>query len=182
MEIVNGQLPRKRAGELKRHLIAGLHTIQGLQFSDQESQLSLVDPAFGNATGHAAIIAASVPAKDITLVPLSEKWLIREEHERYSLSGSVDWLDRHVVLRITSEDQSPTDLLLDLVTFDCIVRAGGGYVAEEFYAHDIRRISSFLGRLAETRKVTGDAIDLVIEGVGRSISIDDWLIQVSGGG
>lgn len=180
-EIVNGQLSRKRAGELKRHLIAGLHTIQGLQVSGQESQLSLVDPAFGNATTHAAIIAASVPAQDILLIPLSEKWVIQENLQRYSLSGSVDWLDRHVVLRITSENESPSDLLLDLVTFDCIVRAGGGYVAEEFYAHDIRRISSFLGRLAETRKTTGDAINLVIEGVGRSISIDDGLIQVSGG-
>ena len=180
VEVVIGQLSKKRAGELKRHLIAGLHTIQGLQFSSLESQLSLVDPAFGSATSHAAIIATSVSTQDITLIPLSEKWMIPEALKPYSLSKSVDWLDRHLVLRITSEDQNSKDLLLDLVAFDCIVRAGGGYVAEEFYAHDIRRICSFLGRLAETRKTTGDAIDLVIEGVGRSISIDDGLIQVGG--
>lgn len=180
VEIVSGKLSTKRAGELKRNLIAGLHTIQGLQGKDQESKLNLVDPAFGSATSDAAIIAASVPAQDISLIPLSEKWLIEESLEKYSLSGSVDWLDRHVVLRITSQDQAPRDLLLDLVTFDCIVGAGGGYVAEKFYAHDIRRISSFLGRLAETRKATGDAIDLVIEGHNRSVSIDNGLIYVDG--
>lgn len=181
LEIVSGQLKKKRAGELKRHLIAGLHTIQGLHFNEQQSELRLVDPAFGDATSHAAIIATSVPAQDISLIPLSEKWSIEDDSEIYSLSSSVDWLDRHVVLRIISVDLDVEDLVLDLVSFDCIVRAGGGYVAEEFYAHDIRRIVSFLGRLAETRKSSSDVIDLIIEGTSRSISIDNDYIEVTGG-
>ena len=143
--------------------------------------MRLVDPAFGDATSHAAIIATSVPAQDISLIPLSEKWSIEDDSEIYSLSSSVDWLDRHVVLRIISVDLDVEDLVLDLVSFDCIVRAGGGYVAEEFYAHDIRRIVSFLGRLAETRKSSSDVIDLIIEGTSRSISIDNDYIEVTGG-
>jgi hypothetical protein len=180
-EIVRGDLTAKRSGELKRSIIAGLHTIQGLQLDEHSSELKLVDPAFGSATSHAAIIAASIAAKDVKLIPLSAKWAISDELSQWALPQSVDWLDRHVVLRINSEDGVIHDLLLDLVALDCIVRAGGGYVAEEFYAHDVRRIITFLGRLAETRKASGDQITLFMGGTLRSVSIDDGLIQVSGG-
>jgi hypothetical protein len=181
-EIVRGNLTSKRSGELKRSIIAGLHTVQGLQLGESPSELNLVDPAFGSATSHAAIIADTIAAKNIHLIPLSEKWNIPEELKRYALPSSVDWLDRHVVLRVASDNGLHNDLLLNLIAFDCIVRAGGGYVAEEFYAHDIRRITTFLGRLAETRKRSGDQIKLFTDGALRSISIDEGLIQVSGGG
>lgn len=181
-EVIEGELTPKRVGELKRSVIAGLHTIQGLQLGENHSELNLVDPAFGSATSRAAIIADTVAAKDIRLIPLSGKWDIAEGLQEYSLPNSVNWLDRHVVLRISDDEPSTHDLLLDLVAFDCIVRAGGGYVAEEFYAHDIRRIRSFLGQLAETRKAPGDAIKLFLGGSSSSVSIDDGMIQVSSGG
>jgi len=181
-EIIEGELTTKRTSELKRSVIAGLHTIQGLQLGENQAELNLVDPAFGSATSRAAIIADTIAAKDIRLIPLSGKWNISEELQEYSLPNSVNWLDRHVVLRISDDESNAHDLLLDLVAFDCIVRAGGGYVAEEFYAHDIRRITSFLGQLAETRKAPGDAIKLFLGGSSSSVSIDDGMIQVSSGG
>ena len=180
-DVINKGLSSKRSAELKRSIIAGLHTIQGLQLSAKSAMLHLVDPAFGSATSHAAIIAGTIATKDIKLIPLSEKWEIDDALMEYSLPKSCDWLDRHVVLRVLGENNQSDDLLLDLLSFDCIVRAGSGYVAAEFYAHDVRRILSFLGRLAESRKATGDQITLFLGGAQRSVSIDDGLIEVSGG-
>jgi hypothetical protein len=178
-EIIEGGLSPKRYGELKRNIIAGLHTIQGLQLGESTSELNLVEPAFGDATSHAAIIADTVPVKDIDLIPLAQKWDLDTDVRQFSISESVDWLDRYIALRIRNKDGGHSDLLLDLVSFDCIVRAGGGYVAEKFYAHDIRRITSFLGQLAEARSSTSDKITLFYEGALRSVSIDDGVIQVS---
>jgi hypothetical protein len=178
-EIIEGKLQPKRSAELKRNMIAGLHTIQGLQFDGSASELNLVDPAFGDATSHAAIIADSVAAKDIELIPLANKWELSDEQKLYAISKSVNWLDRYIVLRIKTKDGSHSDLMLDLVTFDCIIRASGGVVAEEFYAHDVRKILNFLAQLAEKRDRTQDNISLFYQGSIRNVSIDDGIIQVS---
>jgi hypothetical protein len=182
LDILDAEAPKGRLVRLKRQIIAGLHTIQGLQLGTSENELYLVDPAFGSATSRAAIIADTVPAGHILLIPLSEKWVTDEGDPRWLLPKTVDWIDRHVVLRITDDSGASHDLSLDLMIFDCIVRAAGGYVAEQFYAHDIRRIGSFLGQLAETRKRTDDRIMLFIEGRRHSVSLDEDFIQVGGAG
>lgn len=178
-EIIDGSLQPKRSAELKRIVIAGLHNIQGLQFSGSSSLLNLVDPAFGDATSHAAIIADSIAVKEIELLPMAQKWALQDIDEPFAISNSVNWLDRHIVLRIHSRNGDPSDLLLDLVSFECIARAGGGFVAEEFYAHDVRRISSYLAQLAEKSGASAENITLFYEGVLRSVSIDEGIVQVS---
>lgn len=178
-EIIEGELQPKRSAELKRNIISGLHTIQGLQFDGNASELNLVDPAFGDATSHAAIIADSAAAKDIELIPLASKWELGDKDQPYAISKSVNWLDRYIVLRVKTKDGAHSDLMLDLVTFDCIVRASGGVVAEEFYAHDVRKILNFLAQLAEKRDRTQDGISLFYQGSIRNVSIDEGIIQVS---
>ena len=150
IEIVSGNVSPARMSVLKTHVIAGLHTIQGIQMHGGRTHLHLVDPAFGNATSHAAIIARRIPASSIKLIPLAKSWAINEGDEEGALSSSVDWLDRQVILRIEDREEQKADFPLDLMLFDCIARAGAGYVAEKFYDHDVRRVVNYLSRLAET--------------------------------
>jgi hypothetical protein len=92
----------------------------------------------------------------------------------------VDWIDRYIVLRIENiADSGYTDLSLDLMMYDCISRAGFGYVAEEFFAHDLRRIASFMGMLAERLSNDDSELQLFIHGKMLSVSIDDGVIQVA---
>lgn len=181
LDVIGSNVSPPTMARLKRKVLAGLHTIQGLQLGPSETELYLVDPAFGNATSFAAIIADTVPAEHIQIIPLAKKWSLNGQRDQWTLPNTVDWIDRHLVLRVTDDDATSHDLLLDLTIFDCIVRAAGGYVAEQFYAHDIRRISSFLGKLAESRKRTDERITLFLQGRRHSVSLDEGLIQVGGG-
>ena len=70
---------------------------------------------------------------------------------------------------------------IDLMLYDCIARAGSGYVAEEFYAHDLRRVRTFLGGLARLHESDDDEISLFSHGKIYSLSIDDGVIQVGAG-
>ena len=146
----------------------------------RETSLHLVDPAFGSATGAAAIIARRIPGAAIKLLPLSEAWAASEVSGRIRMNRTVDWLDAQVILRIEQGSDDPHDLPLDLMLFDCVARAASGYVAEEFYSHEMRRLMNFLGRLAEQGAAREQDIDLSIRGELRSISIDQGVIQVGG--
>ena len=64
--------------------------------------------------------------------------------------------------------------------FDFICQAGSGYVAEEFYAHDVRKVTTFLGRLEASGSATQQDIRLFINGHMHSVSIDQGVIQVGG--
>lgn len=179
LSIMQGNMTRAEMTSLKSKVIAGLHTIQGLQMSTRETYLFLVDPAFGNVTSHAAIIARKIPTKNLKLLPMSEGWLINNDDSDKALINTVDWLDRYIVLRIEDANNF-IDFHLNLMMFDCICRASAGYVAEEFYSHDIRRITNFLGRLSETISTKEEEISLFLHGSMHSISIDDGVIQVGG--
>lgn len=179
-DVVGDKLPPTHMARLKRRVIAGLHTIQGLQMGEDESNLHLVDPAFGNATSHAAIIAARIPASSVSLIPASERWNISESERPRALECSVNWLDREIICRIRGQSGERHDLPLDLMVLDAVIRAGGGYVAEQFYAHEMQRITSFLGRLAEVEGKAEAGISLYFKGSVRDVTIDEGLIQVSG--
>lgn len=166
---------------LKKRFIAGLHHIQGLQFSNQTPILHLVDPAFGRSMSGTAILAATIKPANIDLLRLSDKWN-KGSDAALHLKNSVDWIDRHVVLRVTDQSGQLHDLLLDLTTFDCILRAGAGHVPTKFYEHDIRRVTGFLGRIAQSAQSKSDDISLVRNGTIQTISIDGSSIQVSGAG
>ena len=66
------------------------------------------------------------------------------------------------------------------MAFDCVSRAGSGYVAEEFYAHDLKRVKNFLGHLAEKGGRNEKDIDLFLNGTIHSVGIDGGMIQVGG--
>ncbi len=177
LQIVHGDLDSHARALLKRQIIAGLHHIQGLQFAEQSPTLHLVDPAFGRSMSGTAILAAKIKSADVDLKRLSEKWGPSDEISHH-VNQTVDWIDRHVVLRIQGQLQEPQDLLLDLMMFDCILRAAAGHVPTKFYEHDIRRVASFLGRIAQSSRATSDQIDLVRDGRSQTISIDGNTIQV----
>lgn len=172
-------LPNNKMARLKNRMLSGLHVIQGLQMSRSETNLFLVDPAFGNATSHAAIIARTIPTSSIKLLSMSEAWEVDHQDGDRAMARSVDWIDRHIVLRVKVGDGFQ-DLPLDLMSFDCLCRAGGGYVAEEFYAHDLKRIKTYLGKLAENLDDVSGSINLFINGQMHSVSIDEGMIQVGG--
>ncbi len=180
LQVVEDELDVPARTKLKRRVISGLHHLQGLQFTESTPTLHLVDPAFGRSMSGTAILAARVNPSKVDLVPLSKKW--GDQYDAaYHIRNSVDWIDRHIVLRI--EDQSGTlrDLHLDLMTFDCILRASSGHVPTKFYEHDIRRVGSFLGRIAQSGAGPTDQIDVVKDGRVATISIDRSTVQVGTG-
>jgi len=180
LSIVHGNLDNAKQSLLKRRVIAGLHHVQGLQFAEQTPTLHLVDPAFGRSMSGTAILAARIKPANVELLRLSDKWGDIDDVE-FHVKESVDWIDRHVVLRITDLRDRPHDLLLDLMTFDCILRAAAGHVPTKFYEHDIRRVASFLGRIAQSGRVSSDQINLIRDGRSQTISIDGSTILVGAG-
>jgi hypothetical protein len=181
LEIISGQIQPARMSMLKNRILAGLHMLQGLRMGVKETNLHLVDPAFGSATSHAAIIARRISAPSVKLLPMAEKWDQAAENPAHAMTNAVDWLDRHIVLRIKESNERHADFSLNLMMFDCATRAAGGYVAEEFYAHDVRRITNFLGRIAERGIGTDDEVSLFLHGRMHSVAIDNGVIQVGGG-
>ena len=168
--------------DLKNLVVSGLHTIQGLQTRSQTVMLHLVDPAFGKATTHAAIVARKIPISKITLKPKSDVWAPPKGTSGTLMSNAVDWLERQVVMTIEDGPSNALFFALDLMTFDCVSRAASGFLPEDFYAHDIRRIMTFLARLAESAGDRDQEISLFLHGSLRSVSIDNGVIQVSGAG
>lgn len=177
LAVVNDEMDVPKRTLLKRRVIAGLHHIQGLQFSEQTPTLHLVDPAFGRSMSGTAILATRINPANVDLIRLSEKWGASYKVAHH-VKTSVDWIDRHVVLRITDQQSAVHDLLLDLMTFDCILRAAAGHVPTKFYEHDIRRVASSLGRIAQTTHASSDQINLIRDGRSQTISIDGSTIQV----
>ena len=179
LAIVHDELEVPERALLKKRVIAGLHHIQGLQFSEQTPTLHLVDPAFGRSMSGTAILAVTIKPANVDLLRLSEKWGSSDDLT-YHVKKSVDWIDRHVVLRVVDQLGEAHDLLLDLMTFDCILRAAAGHVPTKFYEHDIRRVASYLGRIAQSAQASSDQINLIRDGKSRTISIDGTTIQVGG--
>lgn|GEM_PF-1533750 len=165
---------------LKKRVIAGLHHLQGLQIRNPTPTLHLVDPAFGRSMSGTAILAARIMPRNVDLIRLSDKWGNKKEVEHH-VSDSVDWIDRHVILRIIDHNENVHDLSLDLMTFDCILRAAAGHVPTKFYEHDIRRVTGFLGKIAQNAQSNSDQISLLKNGISQTISIDASTIQVADG-
>ena len=177
IEIMSSKLEPSKLAPLKNKIICGLHMVQGLKFSSGETNLRLVDPAFGRSTTNAAIIARKITSSKIKLIPMNEKWNNHSD-SKYLMINAVDWIDRHVVLRIENAPNEKSDLYLDLMLFDFLMRSSSGYVGGDFYAHDIRKIRNFLGCLAEINTTIDQQINLFKGGKTYSISIDDGVIQV----
>lgn len=181
VETPAGQMDQRELARLKQRIIAGLHQIQGLQASDNEPNLDLVDPAFSKTPTGASILADRIPVNRLTLLSLKAKWEGSRVPGSTSVTDSVDWLDRHVVLRIRSANEENNDLLLDLMMFECVLRAAKGHVATRFYESELRRIISFLGRIAQSGKVDSERISIRHKGVRQSFTIDNGIIQVGAG-
>ena len=162
----------------KNLIVTGLHAIQGLRMFGPATTLHLVDPAFGRANVDAAIIARRIPTSQIQVLPAKKAWA--DYAGVWKVCESVDWIDRTVVIRVVESNHSHTDIALDLLAFECVTRASAGYVPEEFYAREIRRIRSFLGRLAMHGRNDGGEIVLFMKGHMHNVSIDMNVIQVGG--
>lgn len=171
--------PRQQKLRIKNTIIAGLHAIQGLRLARSETTLNLVDPAFGKASSEAAIIARQISGASVQLLSATTAWGLSED-VTWSTEHSVDWIDRSITLRIQTDSGSCKDLALNLFTFECIGRAALGYVSEDFYLNELRKIRTFLGQLAEDR--TGDSarIDVFTHGKIQQVSLDEGVIQVGG--
>jgi hypothetical protein len=177
--LLSGDLPTPEKVRIKGTIIAGLHAIQGLKIGRTETTLYLVDPAFGKASADAAIIARQIPSSKIKIQSASEAWLA-EAAPIWFLPRSVDWIDRAVVLGVDEGRAQLSHLHLDLLSFECVSRAASGYVSEEFYANEIRRVRTFLGQLAESGRSESAQISVFMEGRLQNISLDMDVIQVGG--
>jgi hypothetical protein len=155
--------------------------IQGVRLELKANFLYLVDPAFGKATSDAAIISRQIPSNQIQMIPMRDGWSLSELELNRSLVSSVNWIDRHIIVRFEAGVGAQDDLILDLMAFECVLKAGTGYVAEEFYSHDLQRIRNFLARIAEKGKSEDGQINLFMSGQIYSVSIDEDIIQVNGG-
>lgn len=179
LRLLQDALPAPEKVKVKNTIIAGLHAIQGLRMPRTETTLHLVDPAFGRASADAAIIARQVPGSMINLQPASRAWIGGGE-EQWFLPHSVDWIDRAVVLTVDEKLGELRDLALDLLSFECVGRAASGYVDENFYANEIRRIRTFLGQLAERGRGDDGQISVFMSGRLQNVSLDMDVIQVGG--
>jgi hypothetical protein len=179
LRLLEGQLPAPERVRIKNTIIAGLHAIQGLRIGRTETMLYLVDPAFGKASADAAIIARQIPSSRVNLEAASKAWLGGPVGDWF-MPKSVDWIDRAVILRIDEGPGDPNDLPLDLLSFESVARAASGYVSEDFYANEIRRVRTFLGQLAESGREDGAQITIFMRGRLQNVSLDQGVIQVGG--
>ena len=166
--------------KIKRKIIQGLHTIQGISGRSNQADLFIVDPAFGNSTKHAAIISRTIVASDVNLLPMKEAWPEDSTGSEIFIGNSVDWIDRHICLRIESDERN-FDLTLDLLTFNAIYVAADGFISEDFFAHDLRRIQNFLAKVSSVESSSDSQIKLISDGRQKTVSIDGGVIQVSEG-
>lgn len=178
LAMLQGRLTPPEVVKLKNVIISGLHAIQGLRMSRTETTLHLVDPAFGTASADAAIIARRIPTNQLQMLPMQKAWTVSAGD--WSVFDSVDWSDRSVVVRVQEPDGAHTDIALDLLSFECIARSAAGYVPEDFYSHEIRRVRAFLGRLASRGRSDSGEIALFMKGSVQNVSIDMGVIQVGG--
>lgn len=176
LSMLEGSLTPQERVRIKNTVVAGLHGAQGLRIPGTATTLHLVDPAFGRATADAAIVASSIQTSSIKLIPARDSW----EHSPWQIMDSVDWIDRTVVIRIEGAEAKRADLALDMLAFECVTRMASGYISEDFYSHEVRRIRTFLGKLAERGRTAGQ-ITLFFNGAIQHVSIDENVIQVSGG-
>ena len=179
VRLLEGNLQPQESVGIKNKIIAGLDSIQGLRVGKSETMLYLVDPAFGKASADAAIISRQIPSSLVQLLPATAAWNATSE-KKWFLPSSVDWIDRSVVLRIAEKNKVPRDLQLDLLAFECIARAASGYVSEDFYANEIRRVRTFLGQLAEEGSEDIAQISVFMRGQLQNVSLDQGVIQVGG--
>ena len=179
LRMLIGNLTPQEKVKFKNLIVAGFHGIQGLRLSSTETVLYLVDPAFGKASADAAIIARQIPIQDIAILPEKAAW--ENEGERWKLTGSVDWLDRCIVIRISDHLGEKLDISLDLMSFECVARSASGFISEGFYASEMKRLRAFLGKLAERGRSNNGQISLFMNGKVNTVSLDQGVIQVSGG-
>ncbi len=179
VRLLQGDLQAHESVSIKNKIIAGLDSIQGLRVGKSETILYLVDPAFGKASADAAIISRQIPSSLVQLISATHAWEA-VSGTPWFLPRSVDWIDRSVVLRIAERNKPPKDLQLDLLSFECIARAASGYVSENFYANEIRRIRTFLGQLAEEGSEDIAQISVFMRGQLHNVSLDQGVIQVGG--
>ena len=180
--LVSDHADGPRRIKIKNKLIAGLHTIQGLRLPRGESNLHLVDPAFGRTTNHAAIVAKKIPSSLLSLPAQSEAWEVSDAMRPYALFQAVDWIDRVVILSVRTKGVGVDNYPLDLLTFDCIMRAASGYLPDGFYGHDVRRTMNFLALLAERGGVGHeDTVDVIVRGRMHTVTLEEGdVIVVSG--
>jgi hypothetical protein len=145
-----------------RHLVKGLHTIQGAINVDSKTNLHIVDPGFGRSGSHSAIIARSIKIKDLELRAESDWWVTRRNGSAPPILESVEWIDRRVLLIERSE--ANVLLLLDLAAFEFVMSAADGIVMREFHSADRRRILTRLAHHAEGgRRDSTDEIRVLLE-------------------
>ena len=179
LEILQDELSPSRSSQLKKQLINGLHMIQGLQI-DKGTYLYLVDPAFGSRSSNSSIISRKISITSLRLMPIKSKWHKNGKDEKLSMTNAVDWLDREIILRISDASGGFFDFSFDLLLFNFIMQAAKGYVAKDFYAHDIRRITNFIGKTVKQNENENEEISLVLDGQLHSIAIDEGVIQAGG--
>ena len=178
--LLSNTLKGAELSRVKRRVISGLHTIQGVVGKTSITNLLLVDPAFGSSTQHAAIISRNVQPSEIKLIPMRNKWEIENTENSNPISASVDWIDRYICLRIQDVTGRNRDFPLDLLTFNTICVAADGFISEGFFTHDLRRIKNFLARLCESDPTKQSDIKVIVDGEIQSVSIDVGVIQVGG--
>jgi hypothetical protein len=178
VDICENRLDKPSEIRLKNRLFAGFHHMQGVQKGEGPT-LFLVDPAFGRSSSDAAILADKIAGQRVQLLNLTSTWTHTEEQSKWSVTKSVDWLDRHIVLRVKSSDQkADTDFHADLMMLDCLLRAASGHVPSKFYEHDLRKVAAFLGKLAQTGSKLQE-ITVLLDGKTQAINIDGGVIQVA---
>lgn len=178
VEICDEKLDKPSEIRLKNRLFAGFHHMQGVQKGESPT-LFLVDPAFGRSSSEAAILADKIPGQRVQLLNLASTWTHTDQQKKWSIMESVDWLDRHIVLRVESSDhKASTDFHADLMMLDCLLRASSGHVPSKFYEHDLRKISAFLGKLAQSGSKLRE-ITVLLDGKTQAINIDGGVIQVA---
>lgn len=168
--LLTGESDAKRRSTLKGCLIAGLHSIQGLQLPRSEDMLHLVDPAYARSGQSGAVIARSIQIDAIRLLSPVAAWERNGSKREFPVEASVDWIHRHVAIEL--EDETP--IKLDVFRFEILMRAGKGSLIHGFYRSDIAALRNALALIASNHgQKPSRAIRVVVDGKIRRLSIDE---------
>jgi hypothetical protein len=160
-------------GDIRDRLLRGLEAVQDIRRGgDRLLRFAIVDPAYGNVSGAASILATDVKVKDIEVCPQSAYWRSIGMASG-QLPDSVDWNDRRIAVVFRPKGSELVSIELNLQQFEFVLRSAAGLTSRSFFEGDIRRISSRLDVLATAAASDNDEIKVVFGDAVYEISVQD---------
>lgn len=155
--------------EVRDRLLRGLEAVQGVRRPGEPPDFLILDPAFVSHRNRAAVIAARVQGRNVSVLSQLDYWNETNSAEP-GLPRAVDWSSRSVYLRVVGTGGTIT-IPLDLMRFELLRRWAAGLTTRGQYEAEMRSLTRLLAELAPTGSGSDD-IEVLVNGERRSLAID----------